>query len=219
MQIIDISDETKLLNALQTYASGYFDSFDTTVEETEKSVSCIVNQDTVLTLGFYYKPDYWESRIHIGETTIFYPSRGKFATMHVFENGILITSNRGYTYPVLICKRNNGDTAIVFLSSQQGGETYVDACGTGSIKRRYLATIDRNNGNATEDIDSVVFSSNVTGQVLGYTPFSKYDGITLKDVYIVTDSDFRNKPEPFTYTLNGQTYTGIGGNYFAIKGT
>ena len=218
MQIIDISDETKLLNALQTYASGYFDSFDTTVGSTEKSVSCIVNQDTVLTLGFYYKSGGWESRIHIGETTIFYPSRGSFATMHVFENGILITSNRGYTYPVLICKRNNGDTAIV-LFIQPSDVTYVDACGTGSIKRRYLATIDRNNGNVTEDIDSVVFSSNVTGQVLGYTPFSKYDGITLKDVYIVTDSDFRNKSEPFTYSLNGQTYTGIAGNYFAVKGT
>lgn len=216
MQIIDISDETKLLNALQTYASGYFDSFDTTVEETEKSVSCIVNQDTVLTLG-WYKPGSWESRLYINETTIYYPARGTFATMHVFENGILITSNRGYTYPVLICKRNNSDTAIVLLI-QQGDVTYVDSVGTGSIRRRYLATIDHGNGNVTEDIDSVVFSSNVTGQVLGYTPFSKHDGITLKDVYIVTDSDFRNKPEPFTYLLNGQTYTGIAGNYFAVKG-
>lgn len=217
MQIIDISDETKLLNALQTYASGYFDSFDTTVGETEKSVSCIVNQDTVLTLGFYYKPGYWESRLHIGETTILYQSRGKFATMHVFENGILLTPNTGYTYPVLICKRNNGDTAVVLLLLQQS-DTYVDSVGIAS-RRQYIATIDRDNGNVTEDINLVQFSSNAAANVLGYTPFSKYDGITLKDVYIVTDSDFRNKPEPFTYALNGQTYTGIGGNYFAIKGT
>lgn len=218
MQIIDISDETKLLNALQTYASGYFDSFDTrTVGETKKIVSCIVNQDTVLTLGWYYKPYYWESQIHIGETTIFYQSRGNFTTMHVFENGFLITSNRGYTYPVLICKRNNGDTAIVLLI-QQSDVTYVDSVGTGSAKRLYLASINRDNGNVTEDINVVQFSSNATGQVLGYTPFSKYDGVTLKDVYIVTDSDFRNKSEPFTYAVNGQTYTGIGGNYFAVKG-
>ena len=217
MQIIDISDETKLLNALQTYASGYFDSFDTTVSGTEKSVSCIVNQDTVLTLGFYYNSG-WESRFYIDETAIYYQARGNFATMHVFENGILITSNRGYTYPVLICKRNNGDTAIVLLI-QQSDVTYVDSCGTGSARRLYLASINRDNGNVTEDINFIQFSSNVTGQVLGYTPFSKYDGITLKDVYIVTDSDFRNKSEPFTYSVNGQIYTGIGGNYFAVKGT
>lgn len=217
MQIIDISDETKLLNALQTYASGYFDSFDTTVGNTEKSVSCIINQDTVLTLGFYYKPDYWESRIHIGETTIYYQARAKFATMHVFENGLLLTSRNGYTYPVLICKRNNGDTAIVLLLMEQSGTTYVDSVGIAS-RSQYIATIDRDNGNVTEDINQVKFSSNVTGQVLGYTPFSKYDGITLKDVYVVIDSDFRNKSEPFTYLLNGQTYTGIAGNYFAVKG-
>lgn len=218
MQIIDISDGTKLINAFPTYASGYFDSFDTTVGETEKSVSCIANQDTVLTLGFYYKPDYWESRIVVNETTILYPSRGSFTTMHVFENGILITSNRGYTYPVLICKRNNGDPAIVLLLSQQGGDTYVDPVGISSQKQRYIATIGHDNGNVTEDIDRVYFSSNDTANIIGYTPFSRYDGITLKDVYIVMDSDFRSHSTPFTYLLNGQTYTGIAGNYFAVKG-
>ena len=219
MQIIDISDETKLLNALQTYASGYFDSFDTNIEATEKSVSCIVNQDTVLTLGFYYKPDYWESRLNINETTIFYNARAKFATMHVFENAILLKPNTGYTYPVLICKLNNGGTAIILLVSTPSSEVYVDSVGIASKKQRYIATIDRVNGNVTEDIDAVYFSSNATANILGYTPFSRYNGITLKDVYIVTDSDFRNKSEPFTYSLNGQTYTGIAGNYFAVKGT
>lgn len=212
MQIIDISDETKLLNALQTYASEYFDSFDITVGE--KSVNCIVNQDTVLTLGLYYKPDYWYTRVDIGDM---HPTYGmnRLNTMYVFENGILLLPRNGYTSPLLICKRNDGDTAIMFFyDSTYDQVTYTRV---GDMKR-YLASIDRDNGNVMEEIDPVTFSSNVTANVLGYTPFSKYDGITLKDVYIVTDSDFRSHTEPFTYSLNGQTYTGIGGNYFAVKG-
>ena len=217
MQSIDISDGTKLLNAFPTYASEYFDSFDTIEEGNDKSVSCIVNQNTVLTLGFYY-PGYLESRFNIYGTGILYQGRANFATMRVFENGILLTPTTGESYPILICKRNNGDTAIILLLRYFSDNTpYVDSVGI-AVKKLFIATINRDNGNVTKDFDSVEFSSNVTANVLGYTPFSKYDGITLKDVYIVTDSDFRSRTEPFRYSLNGQTYTGIAGNYFAVKG-
>lgn len=214
------NNATNFKNALATYAASYFDSYETDFTGSEKLVKCMVGQTAAVTFGVEVG---YAKRMHVyygtGSDYLTLDNCNVIEDMYVLDNAILIlghdvnaSQESHYKKVLLLCKRNDGKTAVTALIS---GSDIVSA---NTADKYCTITVNPTTGTIVYDELPIIFTSNSDLAVVGYTPFSKYDGITLKDVYIVTDSDFRNKSEPFTYLLNGQTYTGIGGNYFAVKG-
>ena len=226
MQIINVNDNdvqtaaTNLKNALTQYASGYFDSYETdfTSANGEKIVNCMIGQTAAV--RFVYKSELYYFKLSFEQKALYCPTqmdRVVIAYVCVFDNAILLVpSTVEYSTPILLCKRRNGDTCITFLTN--AANTLLESAAAGNA---FYGTVSVNRSTGAVDYDSnpVVFTSNSSGGVAGYTPFSKNDGITLKDVYVVTDSDFRSHSTPLVYAIGDKIYTGIAGNYFAVKGT
>lgn len=220
-QIADSENNaTNFKNALATYAASYFDSYETDFTGSEKLVKCMVGQTAAVTFGVEVG---YNKRMHVyygtGSDYLTLDNCNVIEDMYVLDNAILIfghdvdaSQESRYNKVLLLCKRNDGKTAVTALISRS------NIVSANTANKYCTITVNPTMGAIVYDELPIIFTSNSDLAVVGYTPFSKYDGITLKDVYVVTDSDFRSHTEPFTYSLNGQTYTGIGGNYFAVKG-
>lgn len=214
---------TKLKNALEQYGAAYFDSYETdfTSEENACKVKCMIGQTAAA--EFVYKGGDFQLRIngatyHVGS----YNTGGMFVKeLYVMDKAIVFlvynySSNQHfYDYPVILCKKNNGDSAFVGLVSGLNFTAYSGnyGCDCG------VFSINRTTGGILYSQTPVYYKGTSAGVVAGYTPFSTHDGVTLKDVFVVPLSDFRSHTTPFAFTVKGVLYTGISCNAFAVKGT
>lgn len=234
MQVIDVwnSDRetaaTNLKTALETYASGYFDSYETDFTDSggEKIVNCKIG--STIAMQFVYKnaSDYLQIRFgNVSAKLAISGSDFRTKYIYVLDNAIgfvfATTSMLRMAYPVIMCKKNNGDIGILYSSSI----SYPNSINSGSTATSgeyatTLYTMDKNNpGTWYRTTLKTTCSSNSDSNVTGYTPFSLHNGDTCKNVFITTSSDFHNQDTPFSYTIDGQEYTGFGGNYLIVKGT
>lgn len=221
-QLADSEDNaTNFKNALTTYAASYFDSYETDFTGSEKLVKCMVGQTAAITFGVKVGPS---ERVHV-----YYGTGSDYLTlvrcnviedMYVLDNAILIlghdtedmSQESRYNKALLLCKRNDGRTAVTALIS---GSDIVSA---NTADKYCIITVNPTTGATVYEELPIRFTSNSDFAVAGYTPFSPSDGVTLKDVYVAIDSDFRSNKHPFGFMNGGQLYTAIAGNYFAVKG-
>lgn len=230
MQIVNVYNSnletaaTNLKNALAQYASAYFDSYDTDFTDANgvKRILCKIGQTTVV--EFQYKTSTAYFKMVVGGKTFSIDSSSywfEIKSLYVYENAILfaLVNQHGsdyYNMPLLLCKKKNGDTALVFFSNE--AITQIAAASTGTL-RSCVVSISRSTGAADFSVLPLVFSGNNANSVSGFTLFSFNDGNAVKDVFVVINSDFRSHTAPFAYTLDDVTYAGIAGNYLAVKGT
>lgn len=233
MQTIDIystdleTNATNLKNALEEYGSRYFDSYETdfTDENGEKIVNCVVNETAVVKFVFKASNGYMHIRydgndISQGSYTSYVIYANK---LYVCEKAIALEMQPSYTasygYPTLIiCKKTDGNTAILFLAGNITGNTIISTINRGNMHYPAVLGVNRSTGECDFGITPIGLYSNSNTKISGFTPFSANDGTIVDSVYLLTNADY-DQTFPFTYYVNDQLYTGVFRNVFAVKGT
>lgn len=230
MQIVNVYNSdletaaTNLKDKLVQYGSAYFDSYGTDFTDANgvKRIQCKIGQTTVV--EFQYKTDTNYFKMVVGGKTFNIDNSSywfEIKSLYVYENAILfgLSNQHGDNWlenPLLLCKKKNGDTALVFFTNENIAR--ITSTSTGTL-RSCVVSISRSTGAADFSVLPLVFSGNNANSVSGFTLFSFNDGNAVKDVFVVINSDFRSHTAPFAYTLDDVTYAGIAGNYLAVKGT
>lgn len=220
------SSAVNVKNALEQYATDYFDSFAIETSSTETIIKCKIGSVTAFQLVYDSNSDTIMRAANVDIKANQYYMRLGIYNIYVMENAIAFEygffDGTFSVFPEAIffmCKRNDGKTAIVYFTNY--GFTRRYAMANPGSSGYCVVSIDRDSGYA--DIgESPHNRVGNTQDVSGHNPFSSLDGETVKNVFINGRTGFSydyNNNVPFEYTLNGDTYTAFRGNCISVKGT
>lgn len=216
-----------LKNALEQYATAFFDSFEVVTDSSETIVACKIGNVTALQIVYNASDDTVLRAANVDIKGIRYNQRIGIYNMYVLDNAICF--EYGYfntTYYLdkeavcFLCKRTDGKTALLYASSQSSGSNRYRMANPGSAGY-CIVSIDRSTGEANIG-ESPHYRNAGTQDVSGYSPFSIIDGVPIKNVYLNERTGFSynyNNNVPFEYSLNGETFTAFRGNCICVKGT